>query len=50
MTINSTIAIIMIIFVVLLFVSTVMVSVSLFKEIKRIKGDSKASSVEEVNE
>lgn len=48
MTINSTIAIIMIIFVVLLFVSTVMVSVSLFKEIKRIKSESKASSCEEV--
>ncbi len=50
MTINSTIAIILILFIALLLISTVMVSVTLFKEIKKLRSETKTSSGEEADE
>lgn len=50
MTINSLLAITMLVFIVALGISTVMVSIALFKEIKKLKSETAPSFEKEVEE
>lgn len=50
MTINSLIAIAMLLFIAALAISTVMVSIALFKEIKKLKSETATSFEKEVEE